>query len=224
MILGYLMHCRGNSCSQVGRMLLSGVDNCSMSSSLLPLSCAVFCFHHCPLADLSFIMLTANSIIHEPLNESLLLSHPSCCQCESHRSSYQITHVQNYPTGLCLQNLLTARHFIILFSCVTFIWRVLWRYLETSTLVMWIFLNNLWVVEGQKQVLQLLLRASQMVCAGHGKWWSRSAHLNYWIFLLGWIAKSALWFTAFHNGALEKKLQRKYCHVVLHFGSGALEK
>jgi hypothetical protein len=80
------------------------------------------------------------------------------------------------------------------------------------------------VVEGQKQVLQLLLRASQMVCAGHGKWWSRSAHLNYWIFLLGWIAKSALWFTAFHNGALETKLQRKYCHVVLHFGSGALEK
>jgi hypothetical protein len=31
------------------------------------------------------------------------------------------------------------------------------------------FLNNLWVVEGQKQVLQLPLRASQMVCAGHGK-------------------------------------------------------
>jgi hypothetical protein len=107
---------RGNSCSQVGRMLLSGVDNYSMSSPLLPMSSAVFCFYQCPLADLSFIMLTANSIIHEPLNESLLLSHPSCCQCESHRSSYQITHIQNYSTGLCLQNLLTAGHFIILFT------------------------------------------------------------------------------------------------------------
>jgi len=145
MIPGYLMHCRGNSCSQVGRMLLSGVDNYSMSSSLLLMSSAVFCFHHCPLADLSFIMLTANSIIHELLNESLLLSHPSCCQCEeSHRSSYQLTHTQNYSTGLCLQNLLTAGHFIILFSCVTFIWQVLWRYLETSTLVMECF----WIIYG----------------------------------------------------------------------------